>query len=173
MPLLLNALIGTKFKLVSGYPASNEAMLAMERGEVEGASSSWAAVSVGKKDWLREKKIRIYPSDRAGARQELPDSPSLAEYGNTPEDRLVTALYTSGSAVGRSVIGPPGIPDDRVKVLREAFNAMVKDPEFIAEIHKTNVELDPLPGEQVQALIARTLSVPDAVRERAKVAFGR
>ncbi|MEA2938766.1 MAG: hypothetical protein QOC56_2270 [Alphaproteobacteria bacterium] len=173
VPRLLNAINGTKFKLVVGYPASTEAMLAMERGEVDGASSSWAAVSVSKKDWLREKKITIILQTAPERAKELPDSPALPEMGATAQDKQVYQLYASGSAIGRAVIGPPEIPADRVKALREAFNAMVQDPDFIADVHKVNVELDPLPGEKVQELIVRTLNVPQAVRERAKLAFGR
>jgi tripartite-type tricarboxylate transporter receptor subunit TctC len=173
VPRLLNALAGTKFKLVTGYPASTEAMLAMERGEVEGSSSSWAAVSVGKKEWLREKKIRIILQTAPERTKDLPDAPALPEMGTSNEDKQVYQLYASGSAIGRSVIGPPDVPADRVKILRDAFNAMVKDPEFVADIEKVNVELDPLPGEKVQELVVRTLNVPQAVRERAKLAFGR
>jgi tripartite-type tricarboxylate transporter receptor subunit TctC len=173
VPRLLNALAGTKFKLVSGYPASNEAMLAMERGEVEGASSSWAAVSVGKKEWLRDRKIRIILQTAPERAKDLPDAPALPEMGTSAEDKQVYALYASGSAIGRTVIAPPGIAPERVKILRDAFNAMVKDSDFVADIQKLNVELDPLPGERVQELIVRTLNVPLAVRERAKLAFGR
>jgi tripartite-type tricarboxylate transporter receptor subunit TctC len=173
IPRLFNAIIGTKFRLVSGYPASTEGMLAMERGEVDGTGSSWAAVSVTKQNLLKERKIRIILQTQPERHQDLPDAPSITEYGNTPEDRQVTALYASGSGVGRSLLGPPGIPDDRLKVLRDAFSALVKDPDFVADIRKLNVELDPLPGERVQDLITRTLAVPAAVRERAKVAFGR
>jgi tripartite-type tricarboxylate transporter receptor subunit TctC len=173
VPRLLNALAGTKFKLVSGYPASNEAMLAMERGEVEGSSSSWAAVSVGRKEWLRDKKIRIILQTAPERIRELPDSPALPEIGTTAEDKQVYQLYASGSAIGRAVIAPPDLPADRAKALREGFNAMVQDADFVADVQKLNVELDPLPGEAVQALIVRTLNVPQAVRERAKLAFGR
>jgi tripartite-type tricarboxylate transporter receptor subunit TctC len=173
IPRLFNAIIGTKFRLVSGYPASTEGMLAMERGEVDGASSSWAAVFVSKQNLLRDKKIRIILQTQPERHRDLPDAPSITEYGNTPEDRQVTALYASGSGVGRSLLGPPGIPADRLKLLRDAFNAMVKDPEFVADIKKLNVELDPLTGERVQELITGTLAVPASVRERAKVAFGR
>ena len=173
VPRLLNALVGTKFKLISGYPASSEAMLAMERGEVEGASSSWAAVKVGKQAWLRENKIRIILQTTPERIAELPDAPCLGEIGNSAEDKQVFALYASGSAIGRSVLGPPGIPADRAKALRDAFAAMVKDPDFVADIRRLNVELDPLPGGAVAQLIARTLAVPAAVRERAKLAFGR
>jgi tripartite-type tricarboxylate transporter receptor subunit TctC len=173
VPRLLNALIGTKFRLISGYPASREAMLAMERGEVEGASSSWAAVKVGKKDWLRENKIAIILQTTPQRSAELPQTPSLGEIGDTAEDRQVFALYAGGSAIGRSVLAPPGIPAERVKLLRDAFEAMIKDPDFLSDLQKLDVELDPLRGEQVAKLVAQTLDVPLAVRERAKLAFGR
>jgi tripartite-type tricarboxylate transporter receptor subunit TctC len=148
-------------------------MLAMERGEVEGASSSWAAVKVGKKAWLRENKIAIILQTTPERSAELPQTPSLGEIGDTAEDKQVFALYAGGSAIGRSVLAPPGIPAERAKLLRDAFDAMTKDPDFLAELQKLDVELDPLAGEQVAQLVARTLDVPQAVRERAKLAFGR
>ena len=89
------------------------------------------------------------------------------------EDQQVFALYASGSAIGRALIGPPSIPPERVEALRTAFAAMVADPEFLADVRHLDVELDPLPGEQVSALVAHTLAVPAAVRDRAKQAFGR
>jgi tripartite-type tricarboxylate transporter receptor subunit TctC len=173
VPRLLNAVIGTKFKLISGYPASSEAMLAMERGEVDGASSSWAAVKVGKQAWLRENKIKIILQTTPERISELPRTPSLGEIGDTPEDKQVFALYASGSAIGRSLLGPPGISAERAQALRTAFQAMAKDPDFVAEIQRLSVELDPMPGEQLERLVAQTLNTPAAVRERAKAAFGR
>ena len=173
VPRLLNAVIGTKFKLVSGYPASTEAMLAMERGEVDGASSSWAAVKVGKQAWLRENKIRIILQTTPERIAELPHTPSLGEIGDTPEDKQVFALYASGSAIGRSLLAPPGIPAEHAQALRAAFQAMAKDQNFVAEIQRLKVELDPLAGEQLERLVAQTLNTPAAVRERAKAAFGR
>jgi tripartite-type tricarboxylate transporter receptor subunit TctC len=173
VPRLLNALAGTKFRLISGYPASNEAMLAMERGEVEGASSSWAAVSVARKDWLRDKKIKIILQTAPERIRELPDALALPEIATMPQDRQVYQLYASGSAVGRSLIAPPGIPADRVAMLREAFSTMVADPEFLADIRKLDIDLEPLPGAALAELIVRTLNVPQAVRDRAKLAFGR
>ena len=173
VPRLLNAVIGTKFKLVSGYPASTEAMLAMERGEVDGASSSWAAVKVGKQAWLHENKIRIILQTTPERIAELPHTPSLGEIGDTPEDKQVFALYASGSAIGRSLLAPPGIPAEHARALRAAFQAMAKDQNFVAEIQRLKVELDPLAGEQLERLVAQTLNTPAAVRERAKAAFGR
>jgi tripartite-type tricarboxylate transporter receptor subunit TctC len=173
VPKLLNAVIGTRFKIITGYPASTEGMLAMERGEVNGAGTSWTAVKVGRGDWLRDKKIRIILQTAPERSVELPDAPSLAEFGNSPEDRQVTYLYASGSAVGRGLIGPPGIPADRLKELRDGFAAMVEDPDFIADVRKLNIDLEPLPGEAVQSLVAKTLSVSPGVSQRAKSFFGR
>jgi tripartite-type tricarboxylate transporter receptor subunit TctC len=130
-------------------------------------------VSVGKKDWLRDKKIKIILQTAPERTREIPDAPALPELGTTPQDKQVYQLYASGSAVGRSLIGAPGIPADRVDMLRDAFKMMIADPEFLADIHKLDVELEPLPGEAVQKLIVSTLNIPQAVRERAKLAFGR
>jgi tripartite-type tricarboxylate transporter receptor subunit TctC len=173
VPKLTNALAGTRFKLISGYPASTEAMLAMERGEVDGSSSSWAAVKAGKQDWLNEKKIKIILQTTPERIAELPDAPCLGELGATAQDRQLFALYASGSAIGRSLIGPPGIPAERVAALREGFDAMVKDDEFVADAQKLNVELEPLPGAAVARLVAAALAVPADVKERALAAFGR
>jgi tripartite-type tricarboxylate transporter receptor subunit TctC len=173
VPMLLNALLGTKFKLISGYPASTQAMLAMEREEVEGAGSSWATVRQSKQDWLREKKIRIFLQSTPERDPELADTPCLGELGETPDDKQVFALYAAGSAVGRAVLAPPGLSDERLQTLREGFNAMINDQDFVAEIRKANLEFEPISGAQVQDIIARTLSVPDSVRERARAALGR
>jgi tripartite-type tricarboxylate transporter receptor subunit TctC len=173
IPRLTNALVGTRFKLISGYPASTEAMLAMERGEVDGASSSWAAVKVGKQEWLRDKKIKIILQTTPQRIPELPDTPSLGELGTSAADKQLFALYASGSAIGRSLLAPPGIAAERVAALRAGFDAMVKDAEFIADVRKLDVELDPLGGTAVAQLVEKTLSVPAAVRERAVSAFGR
>jgi tripartite-type tricarboxylate transporter receptor subunit TctC len=173
VPLLTNALIGTKFKIISGYPASNEAMVAMERGEVQSSSTSWTAIKVGKKHWLQEKKIKIILQTAPERARDLQDAPSLAELGNSPEDKQIFALYASGSAIGRALMGPPEIPAERVKLLRDAFQATMKDPEFLAEAGKLEVDIEPLSGEALAALVQKTLSLPDAVRLRAEAAFGR
>jgi tripartite-type tricarboxylate transporter receptor subunit TctC len=173
IPKLTNALLGTKFKLISGYPASTEAMLAMERGEVDGSSSSWAAVKVGKQDWLKEQKIKIILQTTPARSPELPDAPCLGEVGTTPEDAQVFALYASGSAFGRSLIGPPGIAPERVAALREGFDAMVKDAAFLADAQKINVEVESLPGAALAGLVEKALATPAAVKARAIAAFGR
>jgi tripartite-type tricarboxylate transporter receptor subunit TctC len=173
IPLLTNALVGTKFKVIGGYPASNEAMVAMERGEVQASSTSWTAIKVGKKDWLRDNKITIILQTAPERAHDLKDAPSLSELGNNAEDKQVFALYASGSAIGRALMGPPEIPADRVKVLRDAFAATMRDPEFLAEAEKLQIDVEPLSGEALAGLVQKTLALPDAVRLRAEAAFGR
>ncbi len=100
VPRLLNGVIGTRFKVIAGYPASAEGMLAMERGEVDGTTTSWAALKSSKQDWLRQKKIRVILQDLPTRSPELPDVPCLVELGETSPDRELLALYASGGVVG-------------------------------------------------------------------------
>lgn len=173
VPRVLNATIGTKFKIVSGYPASNEGMMAMERGEVEGAAGSWAGIKVGKQQWLRDKQIKIILQDLPERNAELPDVPALGELGTTPEQKGVLGLYAGNGVIGRSLAAPPGVPAETVKVLREGFAAMVKDPEFTGEIAKMKIDLYPATGEELQASTTKILAVPDSVRQRVNAIFGR
>ena len=173
VPNLLNKVIGTKFKVISGYPASAESMLAMERGEVEGTASSWAAVKTGKKAWLDEKKIKIILQDVPTRSADLPDVPALGELGDTPDDKALLGLYASGGAVGRAFILPPGTNPVAVKALQAGFMAMVKDPEFLSEMEKASIDVDPVGPEELAANIRKTLATSPAVIERAKTIFGR
>jgi tripartite-type tricarboxylate transporter receptor subunit TctC len=97
---------------------------------------------------------------------ELRDVPTLLELARTPEGRQVLAFYVSGAELGRSLLAPPGIPADRVKVLRAAFDAMVKDPEFLAEIEKSGQEFQPASGAEVQRLVEEVATVPRDIVER-------
>ena len=173
IPNLLNKVLGTKFKVISGYPASAESMLAMERGEVEGAAGSWAAVRIGKKDWLEQKKIKIILQDVPERTADLPDVPALGELGDNPEDKQLLGLYASGGAIGRSFILPPGTPDNVLKTLQDGFTAMTKDPEVIAEMQKASLDLEPLPASNQYAEVKKTLATSASVVTRAKTLFGR
>src|SRR4051794_26863777 len=148
-------------------------MVAIDRGDTQASSTSSTAIKVGKKDWLRDKKIRIVLQTAPERAHDLPDAPSLTELGNNAEDKQVFDLYASGSAIGRALMGPPGIPPERVKILRDAFDATMKDPEFVAEAQKLEVDVEPLTGQALSDLVKKTLSLPDAVRLRAEAAFGR
>ena len=173
IPNLLNKVLGTKFKVISGYPASAEGMLAMERGEVEGAAGSWAAIRIGKKDWLESKKIKIILQDVPERSPDLPDVPALGELGDNPEDKQLLNLYASGGAIGRAFILPPGTPENILKTMQKGFEAMTRDPEMIAEMRKTNLDLEPLPAASQYAEVKKTLATSPAVIQRAKAIFGR
>ncbi|MEA2904138.1 MAG: hypothetical protein QOI12_1525 [Alphaproteobacteria bacterium] len=173
VPTMLNAVIGTKFKIVKGYPAANESMLAMERGEVEGAAVNWATVKTAKAQWLREKKVKVILQDLTTRGPDLQDVPALGELGDTPEARQLIGLYANTGAIGRSFFGPPGMPAATVKVLRDGFAAMARDPEFTADANKINADLDIGTGEDIQKAIEQTLNVPDRVLQRAREIFSR
>jgi tripartite-type tricarboxylate transporter receptor subunit TctC len=170
-PRLLNAFAGTKFKIVSGYSGTSDIMLAMERGEVEALEVSWATIVRTKRPWLDSGKINVLIQAALERNKELPDTPTLVEMGNTPEDRAALAFYTSSAAVSRSLIATPGIPAERVKALREAFMATTRDPQFLAEVQQSKAEFDPAPGEYLQDLAQTVAATPRDVVERATEAL--
>jgi tripartite-type tricarboxylate transporter receptor subunit TctC len=168
VPALLNAAIGTKFKIVGGYQAANETMLAMERGEVEGAGVNWSMVKFVKAQWLRDKKIAVILQDQPARRPDLPDVPALGELGGTAEAKQLLGLYANTAAIGRAFFAPPGLPPATITALRNGFIAMTKDPDFIADAKKVSADdLDIGTGDQVLAAVQRTLSVPPPVLRRA------
>jgi tripartite-type tricarboxylate transporter receptor subunit TctC len=171
VPKVLNALVGTKFKVISGYPSSGPAMLAMERGEVDGTATSWAVVKAQRMDWIKEKKASImlqFVPERAA---ELPDVPALGEVGKTDEAKQILNLYASGGALGRYVIAPPDVPADVAAALRKGFAEMVKDPGFLQEAATAKLDIEPATAEQLEAVAKKTLSVSDEVRQRVRDIF--
>jgi tripartite-type tricarboxylate transporter receptor subunit TctC len=167
-PLILNTILGTKLKLVSGYEGANGTWLAMERGEVEGANAGWFTLKAMKKDWLAENKINVLVQYMAERHPDLPNVPTAVELGATEEDRQVLRLFSSEGDVGKAFMAPPGAPADRVAILRRAFDAMAKDPELIAEARASNLDFDPMPGEALQRLIQAQAEAPEAVLARAR-----
>jgi tripartite-type tricarboxylate transporter receptor subunit TctC len=173
IPTLLNAVIGTKFKIVRGYPAANESMLAMERGEVEGATVNWTTVKTAKAQWLREKKVNVIVQHLATRGPDLPDVPALGELGDNAEAKQLLGLYANTGSIGRAFFAPPGVPAAVTKTLREGFMAMTKDPDFLADAKKIRAELDIGTGDDVLKAVEQTLNVPERVIQRARQIFGR
>jgi tripartite-type tricarboxylate transporter receptor subunit TctC len=165
-PKLLNALAGTRFKIISGYPGSTQGMLAAERGEVDGGLTSWNTLKRTKPDWIKNRDINTLVQYAIERHPDLREVPTALEAASTPEGKQVLAFYVSGAEVGRSLLAPPGIPADRVQTLRAAFDAMLKDPEFLTEIEKSGQEFQPASGESVQKLIAAAANAPRDVVER-------
>src|SRR4051812_41551430 len=145
-PKLMNAVVGTRFKVITGYPGSGDSMIAMERGEVDTCLTSWNTIKRSKQDWLQEKKATMLVQYALERSPELPDVPALVELGKSPEDKQALSLYVSSAAIGRSIITTPGLPADRLQALRRAFDAMLKDKDFMADIEKSGSELDPTTG---------------------------
>ena len=162
-PRLLNGLIGTKFKIIGGYPGSTDGLLAMERGEVDGALTSWNTVKTARADWLKDKKINLLVQYTLERSSEISDVPSVVDFGTTDEAKRILAIYASGGEIGRSFMTSPGVPADRVAVLRKAFSAMVRDKELLAEIEKIKADFIPLDGDKLQKLVADTVDVPPAI----------
>ncbi len=170
-PRLLNAFAGTKFRIVSGFGGTAEIMLAMERREVDALENSWNTVVRTKQEWVDTKKINVLVQAVAERSNLLPDVPTLIEMGNTAEDKAALAFSTSSASVSRSLLGAPGIPADRLKALREAFQATTRDPAFLAEIKKSRSEFDPAPGEYLEALAKQIAATPKTIIERTAAAL--
>ena len=172
VPKLLNAIAGTKFRVISGYASSGPGMLAMERGEVDGAGTSWAIVKATKQDWLRDKKVKIILQDVPERDPELKDVPALLEFAKTDSDRQLLGVYASGGAIGRSYSAPPELPPHIAAALRAAFQAMTKDPELKAELAKAVLDLEPADHAFLEKTVSAAANVSDEVRERVRQIFG-
>lgn len=169
-PKLLNALAGTKFKIIRGYPGSTDGLLAMERGEVDSALTSWNTMKTTRMDWLTGKKAAVsiqYVLERS---PDLKDVPAVTEFATNDADRALLAFASSSADIGRAFMAPPGVPADRVKALREAFTATMKDPDLLAEVEKAKLDFDPASGEVVQKIVADVIGVsPEIVARMEKI----
>jgi tripartite-type tricarboxylate transporter receptor subunit TctC len=166
-PRLFNALLGTKFKIVNGYPGTTEIILAMERGEVQGiADWSWSSMKTARPDWLRDRKITLLMQAALQKDPELSDLPSALDFVKNDADRKVMELYLTQKTVARPVIAPPGIPIERLAALRAGFIALTKDKEFIADAQNTRLEVAPISGEAVDRVISLITSASPETAER-------
>ena len=170
-PTVLNNVIGTKFKLVMGYRGSNEAMLAMERGEVEGHSTAWAAVKVAKPDWLRDKTVNIIVQFALKRHPELPDIPTAVELARNDDKRAVLSAIMNASEVGTAFFTTPGIAPERLAALRRAFDDTMKDPDFLAEAQRLRLGVSPLAGEELQKLVAQVSNLSPALLDRVRAVY--
>jgi ABC-type phosphate/phosphonate transport system substrate-binding protein len=166
LPAVMNEVLGTKFKIVTGYTGGNQINLAMERGEVQARNNTWSSWKATKPDWLRDKKLAIIA--QAGPRASDLDAPSLEDLAKSSEDRQLVELIVSGTQLGRPLATTPGVPEERLKALREAFAATMKDPEFLQEARKLNFEVAPVLGDALQKVVAKVLSTPKSVADRAR-----
>jgi tripartite-type tricarboxylate transporter receptor subunit TctC len=165
---LMNELIGTKYKVVTGFRGPTSAQLALERGEVHAIVKPWASIKSGSAELLREKKIYLLVQFTRERHRELKHVPAVVDLATDKEKREILALFAGGSPIGTSLVAPPGIPKHVVAALRRAFAATVRDPAFLADVKKSRVDTDPLSGEELQKVVAGTFAVEPAVLKRAQ-----
>jgi tripartite-type tricarboxylate transporter receptor subunit TctC len=166
VPATLNNVLGTKFKLITGYPSSTAITLAMERGEVSAVCSSYSSLSTRNAHWFRDNKVNFLVQASTQKHPALPDVPLALELATNPEDKALLEFSDARLAIGRPFMLPPGVPPERVKALRTAFNQMVKDKDFLADAEKEGRELDIVGGDEMQALLERLSKTPKAMIER-------
>ena len=165
-PKALNELIGTKFKVVGGFPSSVEVFLAMERGEVDGICESLDSVRNRRPEWIPKKTIAVLLQGGAAPDPELKDVPFVLDLARNPEQKQAIEFLYAGQGIGRPFVAPPGLPPDRLKMLRDAFTATMKDEEFLAEAQKSKLDVDPEDGEHLAGLIARIYATPKPIVDK-------
>jgi tripartite-type tricarboxylate transporter receptor subunit TctC len=171
-PYVLNNLIGTKFKIILGYPGSAQAMLAMERGESEGHSTAVEAVKLVHPDWISDKKVNFIVQYGFERHPDLPDVPLAIDLARTDEERTILRAVLSSAEVGKSVLTGPGVPRERVATLREAFDRMVADPAFTAELTAQRVGVEALSGQDLAKLVDEIAALPPPVLDMIRTVYG-
>jgi tripartite-type tricarboxylate transporter receptor subunit TctC len=170
-PTVMNNVFATRFKLIMGYRGSNEAMLAVERGEVEGHSTSWTALKVAHPDWIRDKNVSILVQFSLKRHAELPDVPTAVDLARNDEERAILAAIMNAAEVGTAFFTTPGVPADRLTALRRAFDATMTDADFLADVEKTRLGVSPLTGEELQKLVAEVSNLSPALLEKVRAAY--
>jgi tripartite-type tricarboxylate transporter receptor subunit TctC len=171
-PLFYNSVLGTRFKIITGYRSGAEIDLAMERGEVEGRGTNpYSSYMATHPNWIPENKI--IPLVQAGVEKEhdLPNVPLILDLPVRPGDRPLLEFMARGATVGRPLAATPGVPADRVAALRRAFDAAVRHPDFIAAAAKENLDVRPQSGDKIAEIIFGLLDTPADVRERMRAAL--
>ncbi len=170
-PVILNNLLGTRLRIVSGYPGTRQIIMAIESGEVAGVCGiSYAGMALQKPDWIRDGFIKpLVQNNVEGAKTAndlgVPRSPDFAK---SEEDRQVMELIFAQQAFGRPFVTGPAVPQDRVTVLRRAFAAAMTDAALLADAAALKIDIDPVSGEELQSLAARLYSMPQHLVDRAK-----
>jgi tripartite-type tricarboxylate transporter receptor subunit TctC len=167
-PSVLNAVLGTKFKIVVGYPGGNDVSLALERGEVQGRCGwSWSSIKATRKPWLDAKKMTILIQLSLAKHADLPDVPLVMDYAKTDESRQIFKLIFARQVMGRPYLAPPGVPKDRAEALRKAFMDTMRDKEFLAEAERLKFEITPVAGDAIERLVTEIYRAPPAIAQKA------
>jgi tripartite-type tricarboxylate transporter receptor subunit TctC len=169
--MVLRNMFGAKLKLVSGYPGTNDGTLAMERGEVNGMCGiSWSTAKARHADWMKGGKVHLPVQFGLRKEADLADVPAVTDLAKGEEQTRMLRLILAGQAMARPYAAPPGIPDDRRQALIGAFNATMKDPEFLADAGKLQADVSPVSAGEIERLLADVYATPkDIVAKAARV----
>jgi hypothetical protein len=168
MPKVLNALLGTRFKIVMGYDGGSGLTMSIERGESEGICGlSWSTMKASRPHWIREKLLNVIVQMGLEKLPDLPDVPAALDLVSNAEKKQVLTLILMRQEPGRPVAAPPGIPANRLAALRGAFEATMKDAEFVAEAEKLQMEIEPLTAAQIDKLLAAAYATPKSIVQQA------
>jgi tripartite-type tricarboxylate transporter receptor subunit TctC len=163
-PKVLNATIGTKFKIIAGYPGGNDIDLAMERGEVMGRCGwSWSSVTATHQNWIDEKRINVLVQLSLSRHPDLPNVPLIMDFAKSNEEKQIFKLVFARQPMGRPFLMPPGIPADRMVAVRKAFMDTMKDGEFLADAEKMKLEINPVSGDAVQEIVQQVYQTPKSI----------
>ena len=167
-PRIINGVLGTKMRIVSGYPGGNDVVLAMERGEVKGRCGwSWSSVKSTHHAWLDEHKMTVLTQLALEKHPDLPDVPLIIDLAKTDEQKQILKLIFARQVMGRPYLAPPGIPADRAEALRKAFMETMADKDFLADAEKAQLEITPVNGEHLQTLVTEIYATPPEVAKKA------
>jgi tripartite-type tricarboxylate transporter receptor subunit TctC len=170
-PVLANQLFGFKFKVVTGYESTPKIHLAMESGEVHGTIANWSTLKAINTNWITEKKIRILAQWALKKNPEIADVPLFLDLAQSDAERAALQLMLARLEYGRPFFLPPNVPAARLEALRRAFDATMKDPAYLAEADKLKIEVDPLSGEEVSALVEQVSRTPADTVARVRAAM--
>ena len=167
-PALVNAVLGTKFKIVTGYPGGNDVSLALERGEVQGRCGwSWSSIKTTRLNWVRNNRIIVLVQMSLSKHPDLPDVPLIMDLAKTDEQRQIFKMIFARQTMGRPYAAPPDLPADRLAALRKAFMDTMTDKDFLDEAKQSKFEIDPVSGQELEALVKEVYRTPPEVAKKA------
>ncbi len=164
----LQNLLGLKLRILTGYRGPNDSRLAMERSEIHALTQPYSVLRAEKPDWLRDKAVTLLLQVSVDSHSDLKHIPLVTDLARNAGERELIEFIAGNSRIGRAVVSPPGQPPERVADLRKAFMETMTDPEFLSDIKKLDLDLNPLPGQDLQAFVERAVTVSPELVEKAK-----
>jgi len=170
-PAFINNVLGTKFRIVTGYRSAGATNASVETGETQGAFTTWNDLHSYHPDWLRDDKVRVVLQIALERNPELTEIPLLDEFANTAGDRELIQFMSSGSELGQTYAAPPGAPAHLVAALRQAFQHTMQDVDYVAKLRQLQIQFNPMSGERLSEMVGRTIGAPKSIIERYKQAI--